>query len=292
MRMYRSLRLENWRRFPTEARNMATETVPTYEEPRFEAATSCLDEGEVENAVHNNIFSKLNVLELGGTFGMAASGTWGEPDLTFRRADNHLLIPIEVKCPWILNIPANTNLVDVFRRSPSNSDIRKIISQVYGYLKTNNLRFGILTTNNQTWFMRRQPRGPAGAHAHSHLSISRAINVNSANPTLLRCIAYIAREAVQRAEFTMPRPPPPRKDTNPYYSSDDKQPSTIGSRLRSFAGRIGMRTRSGTRHQDSPYPSNTATTGQQPLHSLEFQNRVLIGYGRGGNVFKASWLSW
>ncbi|KAI7817525.1 hypothetical protein BC939DRAFT_465619, partial [Gamsiella multidivaricata] len=81
-----------------------------------------------------------------------------QPDRIFYQDTGQLLMAIEVKTKWVLS---SANLVRKYNddvsvlaqhRSPTNS-VHLPVQQIFGYLSSNNLRYGVLTTYEQTWFL-------------------------------------------------------------------------------------------------------------------------------------------
>ncbi|CAG8769562.1 11030_t:CDS:10, partial [Dentiscutata erythropus] len=108
----------------------------------------------------------------------------------------HVLIPIEYKTCWVLRVPSNKKIVDLYLREKDikagnikgskNASAYDAINQIYGYMCANKLRYGILSTFDQTFFLKRSVKENNG-----FLQISDAVTNVSTEPTLLKSISYI-----------------------------------------------------------------------------------------------------
>ena len=87
----------------------------------------------------------------------------GEPDRIFYNDDHLLLLVIEVKTKYTLPIIDDNDLVRKFNEdtqvhdqniAPINSTLYQV-QQIFGYLSCNCLQYGVLTTYEQTWFLKR-----------------------------------------------------------------------------------------------------------------------------------------
>ena len=63
---------------------------------------------------------------------------------------------------------------------------KDVIQQIYNYMGGNKLRYGILTTYDNHWFLRRK---------HTELWISKTLPLQSVSPPVLKAYAYITRQA-------------------------------------------------------------------------------------------------
>lgn len=148
----------------------------------------------VERALYFNVCHKLEKL-VEGKFESpsAVGGAIGEPDIVFH-SQGTLLLVIEVKTRGLL--PRVDSLANKFNEDievikqdcvPVQSTISPI-GQIFGYLSHNKLQFGVLTTYQQTWFLRRD---------RSKLYVSPTIDYNNQSPTLLQCYFWIIKQATQ-----------------------------------------------------------------------------------------------
>ncbi|RGB25125.1 hypothetical protein C1646_772170 [Rhizophagus diaphanus] len=70
-----------------------------------------------------------------------------------------------------------------------------IIQQIYNYMGVNELRYGILTTYDDHWFLRRE---------HTELWISKTLPLQSESPPVLKAYAYLARLAEENPHSPHP----------------------------------------------------------------------------------------
>jgi len=107
----------------------------------------------LKNIFSNNIYSADEI-------------NFGPPDATNKDADNVMtvktkkgkvkrLIDIEVKNPNVLNALENISLYDFCISSKQkNKKPLYCLKQIYEYMSINSTKYGVLTTYNQTWFLR------------------------------------------------------------------------------------------------------------------------------------------
>jgi hypothetical protein len=77
----------------------------------------------------------------------------------------------------------DNHLTDLKIQWPQDNPIVKnIVEQVMGYLNFNGRKYGILSSYQSTWFLKREG---------DKLFVSKAIAFDNLNPTLYRCIAYL-----------------------------------------------------------------------------------------------------
>ncbi|KAG0319096.1 hypothetical protein BGZ99_005279 [Dissophora globulifera] len=135
----------------------------------------------------------------------------GIPDLVCLKSNRNpdlpesVLFPIEIKRPVLLQ---SENLVQDYLSQDQSGDTRGVlgpVNQIYGYMRLNGYRYGILSTYEQTWFVK---RGDRGAH---DLMVSSAIGFDSVDPFLLQYYVWFIRLANADDQ---PLDPPTEKDKN------------------------------------------------------------------------------
>ncbi|CAG8687663.1 5689_t:CDS:2 [Funneliformis caledonium] len=97
--------------------------------------------------------------------GRALEDMAGEPDFIVVDENYKALIPFEYKTIWVLKVPSNKNIVSLYLREKKtrkgkyagskDTTVYEPINQIYGYMCANKLRYGVLSTFNQTWFLKR-----------------------------------------------------------------------------------------------------------------------------------------
>jgi hypothetical protein len=120
----------------------------------------------------------------------------GYPDLMCRRRhDGITLILIEIKRPLILTI-ADGTFADIYNQG-TNQSARFALHQILGYLWCNGYRYGILSTMQQTWFLRQTDRA---------VEMSPTITIDSQDPTLIQAYLWFIRQADTDSSSITPPP--------------------------------------------------------------------------------------
>ena len=73
---------------------------------------------------------------------------------------------------------------------------KDVIQQIYNYMGGNELRYGILTTYDNHWFLRRE---------HAKLWISKTLSLQSESPPVLKAYAYLTRRAKENPKSPKPQ---------------------------------------------------------------------------------------
>ena len=172
----------------------------------------------IEHALRSNVCQKLEML-VGGTFEYpsAIRNIIGKPDLIFH-CQGTLHLVIEVKTKGVL--PRVDDLAEKFNEDmqkcvPVQSTIRPI-EQIFSYLSFNKLQYGVLTTYQQTWFLKRD---------RETLYISPTIDHDNEFPTLFQSYTWILNQAIEEPSNepspspSQSQPPQPPSDHPPTGSS-------------------------------------------------------------------------
>jgi predicted Ser/Thr protein kinase len=102
----------------------------------------------------------------------------GSPDFVFN-INSDLSSFFEMKTLYTLD----NHLTDLKIQWPhDNPSVKNSIEQVMGYLNFNGLKYGSLSSYQNTWFLKREG---------DRLFVSKAIAFDNLNPTLYRCIGYL-----------------------------------------------------------------------------------------------------
>ncbi|KAG0269464.1 hypothetical protein DFQ27_003376 [Actinomortierella ambigua] len=175
-------------------RNMNLNSTPRYRRPRFMERRSFRPESELQQLFKYDLGS-VSVLPPFAETIQVMSLRHGKPDLVCLKAGGDpdlaesVLFPIEIKRPVILR---SENLVQDYLAQDQSGDTGGVlgpVNQIYGYMRLNGYRYGILSTYEQTWFMK---RGNLGTN---DLMISPAIAFDSREPSLLQYYLWFIREA-------------------------------------------------------------------------------------------------
>ncbi|CAG8612477.1 2103_t:CDS:1 [Paraglomus occultum] len=178
-----------WEKFFDEVASFFFGQQPKYQEPNFHKQRNVANEESVRVAMIINIFDILNtVMEDEGIVftNQRLNNTVGVPDFISKKGDQ-LILTIEVKKECVLPLDDRT-FPDYFAVDPT---ARTVISQAYTYMANNRLRYGVLTTYHQHWFLKRQ-------EGSKILYISKTLDLQSDNPTVLKAYAYLAKQAKEQ----------------------------------------------------------------------------------------------
>jgi hypothetical protein len=224
----------------------------------------------------------------------------GNPDFVLEAGGN-LIVPIEVKTKFIL---PEDNIVEIFNAEHPPVGVVDSIRQIFGYMAHNKRRFGVLSTYDKTWFVRRGYNDPGA------LYISDAVNQADSSPTLLRCFAYIMLLARQDCYCPYPAPSPPRSVGEYHESGEEAEakeptyqpPKGISSRFRSdwpgidraSAGKKGIRSKRNelsTRGKRGGPPDNRWNRRELRLENFDWGSYEVtdyLGEGLTGTVFEGT----
>ena len=108
----------------------------------------------------NNVFSYNILKDENKQIEFGPSETNEDADIVMnliKNGDKKRLIDIEVKNPPVLNALENQSLYDYcISSSKQNQKPWYAINQLYGYMSKHKVKYGILTTYNQTWYLRHE----------------------------------------------------------------------------------------------------------------------------------------
>ena len=177
----------------------------------------------------------------------------GQPDF-YLVSEGIALSFIEAKSPYVL--PQDKNIND----DKEQKRCWTIIRQIYGYLAYNNLRYGILSSYNITYFLYRPKSG--------ELYISPGILANSTNPTLLQCLFYwcevVLKDEELKVDASIDTPTNSRTDNDEEGEDEDK-----GDEFD---------------EEYKPSPNSESTSSDEIIYQLRHGKRYL-GRGSSGKVF-------
>ena len=186
----------------------------------------------------------------------------------------------EIKTPWNISPADIVKQYNNERECSTCTSLVHAIRQVFGYMGDAKMRYSVLSTYTQTWFMYRPVDHPGS------LYISDCIELSSTNPTLLCCILSMVLLS-RGGNHVSPTPPPspspsppspPHSDSEPSEGDDhDQDPSYNPEDNRSRKQRQGG-TQKG--YQGS-------TTNVEQFNWGEFDITVELGQGRCGVVYEA-----
>ena len=211
----------SWDGFLGNVESYSPSDDPVYKMKDFKSQPNVVitNERDLETALSMNVYRLLR--QLAGPQEQFSRPnvipTRGDPDFIFFNTSPSLLLAIEVKTKHILS---PDNLVQKYNsemalfnadKVPSKSTVYQV-RQIFGYLSWNELQYGVLTTYEQTWFLKRN-RGT--------LYVSPAIHYAKTNPTLFKCYACIMELARQHPSNPPTPPPSPSPPDSPSHDNPD-----------------------------------------------------------------------
>ena len=193
-----------WGDFFDKVNSFHFDQQPRFERPQFIKNKVVLNEEDVRVAIDVNICMTLN--ELTGPeydFSKRPTHTPGIPDFTCHYLVESLILVIEAKRKHVLEDMGEQTFPEFYNTSKG----KDVIQQIYNYMGENELRYGILATYDNHWFLRRE---------HTELWISKTIPLQSEFPPVLKAYAYLARQAKEEPQSLNPLrvPVPAHGDNN------------------------------------------------------------------------------
>jgi hypothetical protein len=130
----------------------------------------------------------------------------GIPDLVCMRMrgdpddPKSVLFPVEIKRPILLQ--SRDLVADYMEQEQSGAatESSRALKQTFGYMRLNGYRYGVLSTYEQTWFLKRVAQGS------KEILVSPTIVFNSTGLTLLQCYLWFIREAHNDQQWTLDPP--------------------------------------------------------------------------------------
>ncbi|GJJ71707.1 hypothetical protein EMPS_04064 [Entomortierella parvispora] len=216
-----------WNNFFEEILNVHLDEIPRYSRPSFPTDRDYW----LEEGLHELLRGDLrclsvmpphsSLIKVGSVHVSFGQPGVGKPDLICRALDENgleiYLFPVEMKKPSVL---ASLDLVADYSRG----DIRAVhpLGQEYGYQWANGYRYGMLSTHEQSWFMKRVGRN------YDELLVSPAIAINDNDPTFLRTFLCFTRlvSADPHRELNRPNSSQQKKmranEERKHYKKEDK----------------------------------------------------------------------
>ena len=156
--------ITTWEGFKDEVNGAIWDDTPKYVHPIFPKHGTMACEEDVRDALNHNVLLPLNILlesdEADEKFARCfyLGNILGEPDF-IQCSNQELRLAIEVKTKWALSASDLVetyikNLIDLGKKTTTKPkpSVYFQLSQIFGYLSHNELRYGVLTTYENTWF--------------------------------------------------------------------------------------------------------------------------------------------
>ncbi|KAK3805481.1 MAG: hypothetical protein J3Q66DRAFT_393293 [Benniella sp.] len=194
-----------WDEFTGEAESFSYSTERTLHPDRFPFLDDIVisDESSTGIALTCNVYAIINRIRSTEQIGMSSEveSVVGQPDrVVFGKDRRDLKMIIEIKTKTCLSsddlsIKYNEDIALLEDNLAPRNPVWRQVQQVYGYMCLNSLRYGILSTYEQSWFLRRHD---------DILSISRAVHKADLHPSVLKSHMYIMD--LIKEEHTSPCP--------------------------------------------------------------------------------------
>ncbi|CAG8490558.1 16097_t:CDS:2 [Acaulospora colombiana] len=183
--------------------------------------------------------------------------TPGVPDFNCHLVDSLVLVS-EVKRKHVLEDMGEQTFPEFYRTSKG----KDAIQQIYNYRGGNELRYGILTTYDNHWFLRRE---------HTELWISKTLPLQSESPPILKAYAYITRQAKENPKSSQPQVL--------VQAHSDNNSRT----LRSHSFRSSLNNQASSTLTYHQLPSDTFAK-QSNYSFADFKFKSILGEGRSGKT--------
>ncbi|CAG8676517.1 1399_t:CDS:2, partial [Ambispora gerdemannii] len=252
-----------WKDFFEEVNRFRFDQQPRFERPQFIPDKVVLNEEDVRVAIDINICLVLNRLTgLEYDFSKRPTHTLGIPDFTCHYLVESLILVLEVKRKHVLKDIKEQTFPEFYQ---ADEKARMVIQQIYNYMGVNELRYSILATYDNHWFLRRE---------HTELWISKTLPLQSESPPVLKAYAYLARQAKEDPQSLNPLrvPVPAHGDSNSRVLRSQSNLPDISS-----SQSVNQQPTSNTSvYQQSP--------NQQNLSFADFKFKSILGEGRSGKT--------
>ncbi|POG70072.1 kinase-like domain-containing protein [Rhizophagus irregularis DAOM 181602=DAOM 197198] len=193
-------------------------------------------------------------------YSMRQTEATGEPDFTCHYLVDSLILVIEAKRKHVLEDMGEQTFPEFYQTSNLAKDV---IQQIWNYMGENELRYGILATYDNHWFLRRE---------HTELWISKTLPLQSESPPVLKAYAYLTRQAKENTKSPHPQVlVPVHGDNNsrvlrshmksPSSSSISQQPTSSNQQL-----------------------SSSTPVDQKNYSFTDFKFKGILGEGRSGKT--------
>lgn len=124
---------------------------------------------------------------------------YGNPDLVcscMKDGSQIILFPIEMKRPLYLHLDDGISYPAAYLQQGSRSQgPAGPLKQIFGYMRLNGYRYGILSTYTQTWVIKRV------REHEDDILVSPTIQFNRTEPTLLQCYLWLIRTVDNDVEW-------------------------------------------------------------------------------------------
>jgi predicted Ser/Thr protein kinase len=206
----------------------------------------------------------------------------GNPDgFIVDDASESIRVVYEIKGKWTLNHQwFDDDRIDMFVGENLVLDtehnwLRRAVNQIYTYMVVNSLQYGILSSYDHTFFLKRVKIENA-TDGYEQLIISSGIAHNATNPTVLQSIAYFLSLA-DGATFSPPPTSPPRQSSR--ISSRPSSTRSSRSSLRQVA-EVESPTASENEFDSVSMEQDSESSTESDFALEDFNIKSVLGTGR------------
>ncbi|GBC09904.1 hypothetical protein RclHR1_00920022 [Rhizophagus clarus] len=256
-----------WGDFFEQVNRFRFDQQPIFERPRFNDKFAVVDEEDVRNAINVNIFMILN--DLTGpdyVYLRKSTDTPGIPDFNCHLVGSLILV-MEAKRKHVLEDMGEETFPEFYQTSKG----KDVVQQIYNYMGGNELRYGILSTYDNHWFLRRE---------HAKLWISKTLSLQSESPPVLKAYAYLTRRAKENPKSPKPQVLVPAQGDNNSRTLRSHSKSSSSSSLNNQASSTSTNQQSSSAFG----ASNNPPVDQEKFSFTDFKFKGILGEGRSGKT--------
>ncbi|GET52920.1 kinase-like domain-containing protein [Rhizophagus irregularis DAOM 181602=DAOM 197198] len=184
----------------------------------------------------------------------------GIPDFTCHLVGSLILV-IEAKRKHVLEDMGEQTFPEFYNTSKG----KDVIQQIYNYMGENELKYGILTTYDNHWFLCRE---------HTKLWISKTLSLESESPPVLKAYTYLTRQAKENPNSPKLQVLVPAQGDNNSRTLRSNSKSSSSSSLTNQASSIFSNQQS----------SSNVPVNQQKFSFADFKFKGILGEGRSGKT--------
>ncbi|PKC57641.1 kinase-like protein [Rhizophagus irregularis] len=220
-----------------------------------------VDEEDVRSVLDFNICQILNKLTGPDCiYSRRPTDATGIPDFKCHCA-KLLILVVEAKRKHVLEDMGEETFPEFYQTSKG----KDVVQQIYNYMGENELRYGILTTYDNHWFLRRE---------HTDLWISETLSLQSESPPVLKAYAYLTRRAKENPNSPKPQILVP--------AQGDNNSRTLRSHSKSSSN-SSLNNQTSDTSASQQLPSNTSVK-QNNYSFSDFKFKSILGEGRSGKT--------
>ncbi|KAF9410687.1 hypothetical protein BGZ76_005483 [Entomortierella beljakovae] len=279
--------ISEWPNFLNDVRNMTLSDDLLYERPSFYADRVFESEATI-TAMFSIDVGVVRVLEPWAQTRKTRPIHRGDPDIQCFLNQGVTLFPIEVKRPYQLYV-SHATLGDAYNANRHRESLGPVrpLQQIIGYMWCNGYRYGVLSTLDQTWFIRL--RLDSTGNFTRDIEVSPTIHRSQNDPTLLQSYLWLIRQANQDPHHE--KTPPSEQEINnitlPEHGNSDYKP-TGHIKSRTLSTGPQEMAKSDRLKGESSQSKGKNINGQSAVVP-SFKNMRLITHDEGAATFRATW---